>query len=613
MKNQEAPEIRRAACRHRIRALLKNLPLSRKLVLLFGSFLLSVFCVFLLVVMVLVSVYEKRLYEDSLRDLDYFVQTVRMEYDSVEETSYNMALNRRNQELMAQLSNMAYPSVEYTQKIRSLRALLQDALYQEAYITGAYYLGVHEDSYAIEGAVSGFTDAKRKEILRMADEAEGGFVFLSPDNACPYLIGARAVRNRLDMSMQNMGYVILFCDMEKTISDASAKLETKPLEWSVLHEGDVIFAEGEGGEIPVMDKLQGEQGYQVFHYEGEQYFTAYLTSKLSGWTYVQTFLYSQMYGTIRLLRIFMLVLTIFAFLVLFLAANRLSRYITEPIEVLIQRMKLAENGDLKLVYEMETEEREDEVGKLSQEFHYLLGRIQELVYENYERQLILQDTKYKMLQAQINPHFLYNTLNTVNWMVQLGHNKDAGRVVVQLGKLLRASFDRNPYASAREELEMLKNYIAIQEYRYRDRVTFCVEEKGPMEEFTVPRMMLQPLVENALNYGADRMQGPCTIQVEAEASEQCLAVGIHDNGPGVDAEKLEAMRSFTVQPEGHGIGLKNIHERLEICYEQYDFSMNSAPGEGMHIMLRLPRQTKRLQHEKNPEEFRTVETKGAGE
>ncbi len=598
--------------KRKINTFVKNLPLSRKLVLLFGSFLLSVFCVFLLVVMVLVSVYEKRLYEDSLRDLDYFVQTVRTEYDSVEEASYNMALNRRNQELMAQLSNMAYPSVEYTQKIRSLRALLQDSLYQEVYITGAYYLGVHEDDYAIEGAVSGFTEEKKKEICRMADQAEGGFVFVSPDDTCPYLIGARAVRNRLDMSMQNMGYVILFCDMEKTISDAAKKLETRPLEWAVVHDGSVIFEEGDGRGIPVMDKLQGEQGYQVFHYDGEQYFTTYLTSRLSGWTYVQTFLYSQMYGTIRLLRIFMLVLTIFAFSVLFLAANRLSRYITEPIEVLIQRMKLAENGDLKLVYEMETEERKDEVGKLSQEFHYLLGRIQELVYENYERQLILQDTKYKMLQAQINPHFLYNTLNTVNWMVQLGHDKDAGRVVVQLGKLLRASFDRNPYASAREELEMLKNYIAIQEYRYRDRVTFFVEEKGALEEFTVPRMMLQPLVENALNYGADRMQGPCTIRVEAEASDQYLSVGIHDNGPGVDAEKLEAMRSFTVQPEGHGIGLKNIHERLEICYEHYDFSMNSSPGEGMHIMLRLPRKTKDLQHGINLEKDGRNTGKGAG-
>lgn len=191
--------------KRKINTFVKNLPLSRKLVLLFGSFLLSVFCVFLLVVMVLVSVYEKRLYEDSLRDLDYFVQTVRMEYDSVEEASYNMALNRRNQELMAQLSNMAYPSVEYMQKIRSLRALLQDSLYQEVYITGAYYLGVHEDDYAIEGAVSGFTEEKKEEICRMADQAEGGFVFVSPDDTCPYLIGARAVRNRLDMSMQNMG------------------------------------------------------------------------------------------------------------------------------------------------------------------------------------------------------------------------------------------------------------------------------------------------------------------------------------------------------------------------------------------------------------------------
>ena len=406
----------------------------------------------------------------------------------------------------------------------------------------------------------------------------------------------------------------------------------------MLHEGTVIFSEGESLEenepagkstalagsqaamltteeqlaenpitasagspdeysVPLLPvKLKGAQGYEIFHQDGEQYFTTYLTSKLSGWTYVQTFRYSQLYGTIRMLRIMLFGMTILAFAFLFTVANRLSRYITEPIELLMERMKLAESGDLKTVYEMGFEEREDEVGKLSQAFHHLLGRIQELVYENYEKQLILQDTKYKMLQAQINPHFLYNTLNTLNWMVQLGHDKDASRVVIQLGKLLRASFMRNPYASAKEELDMLRNYIAIQEYRYRDRVTFQVEETGALESFTVPRMILQPLVENALNYGADRMQGDCIIRITMDASAQYMTIGIHDNGPGVDEEKLAAMRNFTVKPEGHGIGIKNIYERLSICYDEFTFNMDSQPGCGMHITIRLPKKTKEMEN-----------------
>lgn len=582
--------MRRDRTNKKLSNFLRDLPLSRKLLLLFGSFLLSVFCIFLLVITVLVSEYEKRLYEDSLRDLDYFVQTVRMEYSSTEKLSYDLALNRRNQELMTQLSGMPYPSAEYMQEVRSLRTLLQDGLYQDPYIAGAYFLDTHETSYAIGGAVSGFSEERRIKLIRMADQAEGGFVYLSPNEECPYLIGARLVKNRLDMSLQKLGYIFLFCDIQKTISDAAEQLETKPLAWTVLSEDNVILSEGEEYHLPA-PKQQKAQGYQIFHYRGEQYFSTYLRSQLSGWTYVQTFLYSQLYGTIRMLRILMTALTAAAFFALFAAARRLSRFITEPIEILIQRMKLAENGDLRSVYAMQTEDRQDEVGKLAQEFHYFLGRIQELVYENYERQLILQDTKYKMLQAQINPHFLYNTLNTVNWMIRLGHDKDAGRVVIQLGELLRASFARDPYASAREEMKMLRNYIAIQEYRYRDRVTFSVKETGELEKFTVPRMILQPLVENALNYGADRMKGHCVIRIAAKASEQELRLEIHDNGPGVDAQKLEAMRNFTVQPEGHRIGLKNIHERLDICYENYDFVMNSEPEKGMHLLLCLPRKT----------------------
>lgn len=613
--------------------LLKDLPLSRKLVLLFGSFLLSIFCVFIVVVIVLVSQYEKRLYYDSLRNLDYFVQSVRTEYDATEKVSYDLALSRRNQELMAGLAELPYPGVEYMQQIRVLRSLLQDALYQDHYVAGACFRDTHGVDYLIEGDMSALQEAKKAEVLACADEANGGFVFLSPDADCPYLIGARAVRNRLDMSMKPLGYMILLCDIHHTISDAVGKLETRPLSWLVLHEGTVIFSEGESLEenradtgstqqplptaeaqgtdmsiapsagsvdeyrVPLLPvKLKGAQGYEIFHQDGEQYFTTYLTSKLSGWTYVQTFRYSQLYGTIRMLRIMLLGMTLLAFVVLFIVAKRLSRYITEPIELLMERMKLAESGDLKTVYEMGFEEREDEVGKLSQAFHHLLGRIQELVYENYEKQLILQDTKYKMLQAQINPHFLYNTLNTLNWMVQLGHDKDASRVVIQLGKLLRASFMRNPYASAKEELDMLRNYIAIQEYRYRDRVTFQVEETGALGSFIVPRMILQPLVENALNYGADRMPGDCIIRITMDASAQYLTIGIHDNGPGVDEEKLAAMRNFTVKPEGHGIGIKNIYERLSICYDEFTFNMESQLGCGMHIMIRLPKKTKEMEN-----------------
>ena len=544
--------------------LLKNLPLSRKLVLLFGSFLLSIFCVFIVVVMVLVSQYEKRLYDDSLRNLDYFVQSVRTEYDATEKVSYDLALSRRNQELMAGLAELPYPGVEYMQQIRVLRSLLQDALYQDHYIAGACFRDTHGVDYLIEGDMSALQEEKKAELLARADEANGGFVFLSPDAGCPYLIGARAVRNRLDMSMKPLGYMILLCDIHHTISDAVGKLETRPLSWLVLHEGTVIFSEGESleengtdaGSVPLLPvKLKGAQGYEIFHQDGEQYFTTYLTSKLSGWTYVQTFRYSQLYGTIRMLRIMLLGMTLLAFVFLFIVANRLSRYITEPIELLMERMKLAESGDLKTVYEMGFEEREDEVGKLSKAFHHLLGRIQELVYENYEKQLI-----------------------------------------IQLGKLLRASFMRNPYASAKEELDMLRNYIAIQEYRYRDRVAFQVEETGALESFTVPRMILQPLVENALNYGADRMPGDCIIRITMDASAQYLTIGIHDNGPGVDEEKLAAMRNFTVKPEGHGIGLKNIYERLSICYDEFSFSMDSQPGCGMHITIRLPKKTKEMEN-----------------
>ena len=274
---------------------------------------------------------------------------------------------------------------------------------------------------------------------------------------------------------------------------------------------------------------------------------------------------------------------------LLLAAGTFSGVIIEPINALIRQMKIAETGDFEAAGMADTAERRDEVGNLHREFRFFLKRIQELIYDNYEKQMLLKDTKYKMLQAQINPHFLYNTLNTVNWMIQLEKNREASHMIVQLGELLRASFVSDPYGSAREELDMLKNYIAIQEYRYRDRVHFEIEESGALEDFVVPRMILQPLVENALNYGADRMSERCEIRVTAEAEAETLFLCVSDNGPGVPEEKLRAMQRFMVRPEGHGIGLRNINERLRITYTEYCFQIHSECGKGTRIELRLPR------------------------
>ena len=205
-----------------------------------------------------------------------------------------------------------------------------------------------------------------------------------------------------------------------------------------------------------------------------------------------------------------------------------------------------------------------------------MDKIDTLIYENYEKQLLLKDTKYKMLQAQINPHFLYNTLNTLNWMVRGGKNADVSKMILELGKLLRAAFAKESYT--------------IQKFRYQNRVEFETYMSEDTGGYMVPRMILQPLVENSIYYGVDKSLSTCVIRVRAEVKDTWIVLSVEDNGSGMEAEELEEVRKGTITPKGHGIGLKNIRERMKMAYEDSGFVIESRPGEGTRIEIWLPKQ-----------------------
>ena len=280
-----------------------------------------------------------------------------------------------------------------------------------------------------------------------------------------------------------------------------------------------------------------------------------------------------------------------AFVILLLIIKKIADIITKPLETLTQSMQVVETGDFQSAKLIPMDaERKDEVGQLTREFKVMLDKIDVLVYENYEKQLLLKDTKYKMLQAQINPHFLYNTLNAIHWMIRAKKNDVAGRMIVELGVLLRASFDENPYTTVEKEIGMLKSYIEIQQLRYEDRAEFSVKTVGKPGDYVMPRMTLQPLVENAIFYGADVMTEICYIDITITEEAESILFEVKDNGPGIEKDELEKVRNFTVKPKGHGIGIKNIYERLRITYDEFDFLIDSGKGQGTAIRIRVPKQ-----------------------
>lgn len=164
-------------------------------------------------------------------------------------------------------------------------------------------------------------------------------------------------------------------------------------------------------------------------------------------------------------------------------------------------------------------------------------------------------------------------------------------MLISLGDLLRAAFKKEQLATVLEELELARHYIDIQKVRYRRRAEFLVEAEGDLEAYHVPRMILQPLVENSINHGVDNSLNKCRILVRVKENEeaQTMTLEVADDGPGMTEEELAAVRNFTMVPKGNGIGLKNISERLNLIFSDAVFEINSQPGKGTVVRIEIPK------------------------
>ena len=156
----------------------------------------------------------------------------------------------------------------------------------------------------------------------------------------------------------------------------------------------------------------------------------------------------------------------------------------------------------------------------------------------------MQDTRYKMLQAQINPHFLYNTLSTLSWLVRAGKNEDAGRLIINLGDMLRAALSPKQNTTAAADVQLVRSYIEIQQLRYKRRAVFTLDADGALESWYLPHFTLQPLVENAIKYGVEESEDVCEITVTAHAEADTL---LHQCALFVDAQDNDSLSDTAVQ------------------------------------------------------------------
>lgn len=269
-------------------------------------------------------------------------------------------------------------------------------------------------------------------------------------------------------------------------------------------------------------------------------------------------------------------------LMIFFGSIWISNFISRPIKNLIESLEDVYNGKFKFVDAISTN---DEIGRLQDVYNITIDKIQRLISDIYEEQNALRKAELEITIAQIKPHFLYNTLNTVSSLAIMGKNKEASETVNALGNFYKACLNNGEdIISLEKELQSIKSYQYIQQIRYQDLFDIIYDIEEEALSVNVPKMILQPLVENSIYHGIRESVIDGLIEIKANVDAEFLYLEVKDNGKGMDSLKLQEVL------KGKSVGLNATMKRIEIlCGENSDFKIDSSLGEGTSVKIKIHR------------------------
>lgn len=328
---------------------------------------------------------------------------------------------------------------------------------------------------------------------------------------------------------------------------------------------------------------------------GHSYYVVSHSSTYSGWTIVGVISQAEFSGSVWAVYQLLGLCAAVCLLLVVLVSLRLAFNITQPLSLLSALMARAETGDFSVRF---SSPQQDEIGALGSSFNHMLAKIEALIAELYTEKQSRLEAQLKSLQEQIKPHFLYNTLDTISWMARAQNAMDVVRLVDALTNMFRVGLSSGrDYISLREEKSHVANYLYIQKVRYQEKLQYTIEIPEDFNEVTVPKLILQPLVENAIYHGIKLKRGGGTIRLTADADGGTLRLHVWDSGAGMTAQRLEELRRRKDRPrsekekEKGGFGLSYIAERIRLSYGAgYGIEIDSQEGEFTEVTVCLPLQ-----------------------
>ena len=430
---------------------------------------------------------------------------------------------------------------------------------------------------------------EKEEIAKMiqqATDAMGGIVCINDLKHSGHLQIVKEVRDNLKMSPIGTIRLSINSDaLEQIRKNVNFASEGAVL---ILDEKNQIV-QGQASELSkkadqLFQATEGEFEYQM---QKKKYQVVYRVSDTTKWKVIGIIPLREISADLLPIQKQMIKTLMIGIFISSILSFLLSYVIVRPIRATVLAMHRFSEGDFEVRL---SEERKDEFGEMNRVFNETTRKIEELMHEVTNSKLLNKEMEFKALQAQINPHFLYNTLDAIGWLCEEERCQDAVEMVNALAKLFRISISKgHELITIQKEVEHARSYLKIQNFRYKNQFSYDFQIEEDCLQYYCNKITLQPIIENAIYHGLDRMVDEGHIQIRIYSEGEDVIFRVEDNGVGMSEEQCRSI--LHKEPgDNSGIGIKNVNDRIKIYFgKEYGLSIESELDVGTCVTIRMPK------------------------
>ncbi len=450
-----------------------------------------------------------------------------------------------------------------------------------------------------------FAEFKANPIYRKALNLNGGIGIEYFHNDPPVVVDNR--RRRILMyrvikdinQYRNLGVLLLWIDEEKIRSIYRSNVPNEGSTFVVDQNGRVVSHSNPAhlqklvNREPYYPLLQDQTGSAILNINNQKMLFTFSASQETGWKVMTLTPAAILTQKISWLAFIIITMGSICYLLLFYLSVFITTMITNPLQQLSDSIKKVQAGDFS---QQVSFTNEDEIGELGSGYNSMITSIKDLIERVYKLQIREREAELNALQAQINPHFLYNTLDTIFWKAERRQVPEISEMVLALSRIFRLSLNRgDELATVAQERELVREYLKLQQMRFKEKLTYNIDFNPDLLAKKIPKLIIQPFVENAIIHGIEGLEHGGHLQINGRLHQDRMVFTITDNGVGMDDQKVNEILARNSHHHGHpvtvsgGYAIKNVLERLELYYSSnHEFKFTSTPDEGTTVTINIP-------------------------